>query len=299
MTVATQIHAPGGEAARRIVQVPLDMLIYNPRNPKAHRADVLDASVGRFGYVEPVVIDGRTGYLISGHGRTEALRAIQARGDSPPEGVSVDAAGRWLVPAVAGWSSRTDQEANAALIALNRTTELGGWDNDALASIVAELASNDALTGVGFEAADLSSLVDAQPTAAAPAASPDEGPEYSRRTDAIQYEPTSEVPPPVTALVDRSKAEQLAARISEADLPDEVRAFLFAAAQRHLVFDYAQIAEFYAHAEPELQSLMEESALVIVDFEDAIKLGYARLNSRLAELCAVDEAEQDRERADA
>lgn len=269
------------------------MLIYNPRNPKAHRADVLDASVGRFGYIEPVVIDGRTGYLISGHGRTEALRTIQARGDLPPEGVSLDADGRWLVPAVTGWSSRTDQEANAALIALNRSTELGGWDNDALAGIVAELASNDALTGVGFEAADLEALVAAQPTGAAVAATPDEGPEYSRRTDAIQYEPTFEMPPPVTALVDRSKAEMLATRIAEAGLPDEIENFLIAAAQRHLVFDYAQIAEFYAHAAPELQALMEESALVIVDFEDAIKLGYVRLNSRLAGILAADAAEQD------
>jgi hypothetical protein len=284
--------------ARRIEHVPLEELVPNPKNPKTHRTDVLDASVGRFGYIEPVVIDGRTGYLVSGHGRTETLRTMQERGDLPPEGVSVGADGRWLVPAVTGWSSRTDREADAALVALNRTTELGGWDNEALADIVSELAANDALDGVGFDAADLDAVLADIAGSDADGADPI-GPEYSRRTDAIQYEPTSETPPPVGELVDRSKAELLTARISEADLPHEVRDFLVAAAQRHLVFDYAQIAEFYAHAGPEVQALMEESALVIVDFDDAIKHGYVRLSSRLSELLGADEAERDRERADA
>jgi len=285
---------------RRIEHVQISALIPNPRNPKTHRADVLDASVGRFGYIEPVVIDGRTGYLISGHGRTETLRTMQERGDQPPDGVTVDADGHWLVPAVTGWSSRTDQEADAALIALNRTTEIGGWDNETLAGLVAELSENNALDGVGFDTADLEAILTElnDPDGSGEPDGP-EGPEYSRRTDSIQYEPTTDVPPPPAALVDRSKAEALTARITEADLPADVRSFLVAAAQRHLVFDYGQIAEFYAHAAPEIQTLMEESALVIVDFDDAIKYGHVRLSTRLTELLHADEVERDKERADA
>ena len=62
-------------------------------------------------------------------------------------------------------------------------------------------------------------------------------------------------------------------------MTEEVREFLELAAYRHLVFDYHNIAEYYAHADPEVQELMEESALVIIDYNDAISGGYARLKS--------------------
>jgi hypothetical protein len=46
---------------------------------------------------------------------------------------------------------------------------------------------------------------------------------------------------------------------------------------RHNVFNYEKIADYYSHASPEMQALMERSALVIIDFEKAIELGYVRL----------------------
>ncbi len=49
------------------------------------------------------------------------------------------------------------------------------------------------------------------------------------------------------------------------------------------VFDYEQIAEYYAHAPAEVQELMERSALVIVDFGRAIEDGFVRLNQELKE----------------
>ena len=39
-----------------------------------------------------------------------------------------------------GWSSRADTEAGAALIALNRTTELGGWVDEELIRLLTDLA---------------------------------------------------------------------------------------------------------------------------------------------------------------
>lgn len=48
------------------------------------------------------------------------------------------------------------------------------------------------------------------------------------------------------------------------------------AASRHVVFRYDRIAEYYCHAPKEVQELMEESALVIIDFDDAIEGGYVR-----------------------
>jgi hypothetical protein len=142
-------------APRRTEYVPLDHLQADPANPKAHNVDVIDASIGRFGIIDQIVRDDRTGYIISGHGRDETLRRMRDRGDTPPEGIRVDAGGHWLVPVIVGWSSRTDAEARAALIALNRTTELGGWVDESLLDLLDNL---DDFTGVGFSEDDTDDL---------------------------------------------------------------------------------------------------------------------------------------------
>lgn len=146
-------------APRAIEYLPLTDLRPNPRNPKSHDLETIDDSVGRFGYVEPIIRDDRTGFIVSGHGRTKTLHAMHERGESPPEGVLVDEAGHWLVPVTVGWSSRTDTEAAAALIALNRTTELGGWVDDALLDMLDDLADIEGgLDGVGFEESEIEAL---------------------------------------------------------------------------------------------------------------------------------------------
>lgn len=145
---------------RRVEYKPLSELTPDPRNPKAHDLQTIDASIGRFGVLDLIVQDERTGYIISGHGRRATLSAMQDRGETPPEGVKVDEdTGEWLVPVVTGWASRTDSEAAAALIALNRTTELGGWVDDALLDLLEELEeSGDGLEGVGFGEDDIDNL---------------------------------------------------------------------------------------------------------------------------------------------
>ena len=66
--------------------------------------------------------------------------------------------------------------------------------------------------------------------------------------------------------------------------------FLIQAARRHNVFNYRNIAEYYAHATPEMQRLMEESALVIIDVDDAIANGYATLNADVLNIMEDDDA---------
>jgi ParB-like chromosome segregation protein Spo0J len=147
--------------SRAIEFVPLDDLVFDPRNPKNHDVGLIDASIGRFGVIDPVVRDERTGYLISGHGRTETLRAMHARGESAPEGVQVAESGGWLIPVAVGWASRTDTEAMAALVALNRTTEAGGWEETALLDLLEQVTAaggDDALLGVGYDEAAIEGL---------------------------------------------------------------------------------------------------------------------------------------------
>lgn len=126
--------------ARRIEYRKLGELEPDPRNPRAHEsAHLVRKSMGRFGFVEPIVVDGRTGYIVSGHGRVKTLEAMRRDGEAPPEGVRVNKKGAWLVPVVEGWASDSDTEAGAALIAMNRTTELGGWVDDELLELLADI----------------------------------------------------------------------------------------------------------------------------------------------------------------
>lgn len=145
--------------ARTLAYRSLDDLVADPANPKAHALDTLGASVNRFGYVEPIVVDDRTGYLISGHGRRETLLAARDEGQEPPDGVQVAADGSWLVPVITGWSSKNDADARAALIALNRTGEVGGWDDGSLLALLERLADDEGgLTGVGYDEGDIEAL---------------------------------------------------------------------------------------------------------------------------------------------
>lgn len=140
---------------RRVTELQPD-----PRNPKAHATAEVKASIGRFGFIEPIALDGRTGYIISGHGRAEVLKKMEQEGENPPSGVKPDDGGHWTVPVVVGWESRTDTDAAGALIALNRTTELGGWVDEELLGLLDDLSEDDeyGFEGVGFTEADREAL---------------------------------------------------------------------------------------------------------------------------------------------
>lgn len=161
---------------RRLELVLLDELVPAATNPKDHDDEMFDQSIERFGYIEPIIRDDRTGRLISGHGRRERLIARRERGQAPPEGIETDDQGRWLVPVQAGWASRDDAEADAAVIALNRVGERGGWNKEPLAAMLAEMADNGGLAGVGYDRSDLDDLVAAlEEEAAPPPPAPAEG----------------------------------------------------------------------------------------------------------------------------
>jgi len=99
---------------------------------------------------------------------------------------------------------------------------------------------------------------------------------YEKKIDSPVYEPKNEKPN-VYELFDNTKTNLLINEINKSDISDDEKRFLIAAAQRHTVFNYEKIADYYAHSRPEIQNLMENSALVIIDFEKAIELGYVKL----------------------
>lgn len=151
---------PRTPAQRNIVYLPLAGLVPALVNPKLHDDAGISASLDRFGVIEPIVIDERTGRLVSGHGRRERLIAARDAGVAPPEGVRVDPDdGSWWVPVVHGWRSRNDVEAEAALVAVNQLTVNGGWDLEMLAASLQVVAgSAGGLVGVGFLQRDVDRL---------------------------------------------------------------------------------------------------------------------------------------------
>lgn len=156
---STEEKAPAkknGNGRLKVEYVPLDELEKWPRNPKNHDLDGIERSIKRFGFTAPVIVDEKTGRLVAGHGRQEALSRMRDRGDPPPSHVQVRGK-RWMVPVVRGNEFASEAEAEKYLVADNRFVELGGWDAEALLDMIGDLNPPD-LEVVGFDSLDLENL---------------------------------------------------------------------------------------------------------------------------------------------
>lgn len=234
-----------------------DQLLANPRNWRIHpkaQQDALAGALDQVGWVQQVIVNRRTGMLVDGHLRVEL--AISRNEPTVPV-VYVD-----LSP----------EEEALVLASIDPISAMAGRDDEKLRQLLAE---------VEFDSRE---LADALAKVAGVGA--DEL--YTDAVNVPRYEPTGERPEP-DALYDESKAERLRKAIREADLDDATRAFLTAAAARHVVFDYGLVAEFYAHAPADVQRLMEASALVIVDLDNAIRDGYVSFLDAVARLRGEDD----------
>ena len=251
-----------------IERIPIADLVEDPANARTHDAKNLRAikgSLKRYGQQKPIVVDVN-GVVIAGNGTLAAAREMGWE--------SIDVVRSTLVGA----------EAVGYAISDNRTSELAHWDDDILAKSLAALdADGWDLPDMGWDDEDWGKPKDAL--------DPEPGGDsvYSTKIESPIYEPTGPCPP-LEALVDLERAKALAAEIDASELPDGIKNFLRAASWRHAVFNYEQIAEYYAHASPALQKLMERSALVIIDFDQAIELGFVALSEKLAEAYRVDNA---------
>lgn len=110
---------------------------------------------------------------------------------------------------------------------------------------------------------------------------------YSRSIQIPQYEPKNKKPF-ISELYDKRKYSRLVKEINDAyaegKITEDEMTFLKFAAARHIVFRYDKIADYYAHSSADMQKLMEDSALVIVDIEDAIMNGYVETTARIDEI---------------
>lgn len=243
---------------------------HNPRN-----IGMIEDALKEVGAARSIVID-ESGNILAGNGTIEAAAAA---------GITkvqvVDADGETIVAVRRSGLSAEQKKRLAAFD--NRTAELATWDTGQMRALLDKDA--DALKGM-FGDEELKALLngfnDAQP----------QDTTYTGKIVVPVYEPKGERPP-VTALIDRKKTDELLAGIKAAKLSKEVAEFLRCAAERHTVFNFRQIAEFYCHADEKLQDLMEKSGLVIIDFDKAVENGFANLTERLGRLADQEEDNPD------
>ena len=99
---------------------------------------------------------------------------------------------------------------------------------------------------------------------------------YTREIKVPIYEPVNEKPL-LEELIDEEKTKAFIKEIEESDVDEEVKDFLKKAANRHNIFSYKKIADFYAHSDEKTKDLMEKLALVIIDYGKAVENGYIKM----------------------
>ncbi|MEB3209565.1 MAG: ParB N-terminal domain-containing protein [Synechococcus sp.] len=252
-------------------QLPLDKLIPYAGNPRKndHAVEQVAAAIKRFGFRVPVLAKS-DGSLIDGHLRVKAAKHL----------------GMEEVPVVL-CDDLSEADIKALRISINRMAELADWDSELLSAELEGLAEQGiGLEDVGFSKDDLSELLkDAGESLPGEEA-------YTRKIEAPTYTP-SETKPVVAELFNAEKTERIIADIEGSKLSADEKAFLIAAAHRHTVFDFGKIADFYAHSQPEVQRLMEDSALVIIDFDKAIEQGYVRLSENIRKTYMQDNGDEE------
>lgn len=106
---------------------------------------------------------------------------------------------------------------------------------------------------------------------------------YNKSILAPQYLPSKQKPK-LVELYNTKHYSELMRSINNSDLPEDEKEFLRLAASRHIVFNYSKIADYYAHSDANVQRLMEQSALVIIDIDDAIANGYVKLSKNVKKI---------------
>lgn len=121
--------------------VPIASLTLHPRNPRRGSLEAITASLRRFGQLRPVVVQRSSMWIVAGN---HVVRAARALGWQHLAATVVDL---------------DDATAGAFLIADNRTSDLGTYDEALLAAILEEQAAAGNLAGTSYGPDDIAELV--------------------------------------------------------------------------------------------------------------------------------------------
>jgi hypothetical protein len=222
------------------------------------------SSIAEFGWSNPIIIDG-DGIIIAGHGRVMAARKL----------------GLQEVPCVV-LSHLTETQRRALVLADNQLALNASWDEDMLSTELQSLLDDGFKPeSIGFDEKEISELLTDETKS-------NHLDIYTKKINSPVYQPTGPCPS-ISELYSTSESDKLITNIDLSDVDPDIRQFLIEAARRHTVFNFRNIAEYYAHASPLIQRLMEQSALVIIDYDKAIENGFVKLTKTLSEIVESEE----------
>ena len=122
----------------KVVDVPVDTVKPHPENPRLGNVDAIAESIQVNGFYGALIVQKSTGFIVAGNHRWKA--AVQL--------------GMTQVPAI--MVDVDDEEAVRILLADNRTSDMGTYDDSALANLLSSLPTLD---GTGYTPDDLSALL--------------------------------------------------------------------------------------------------------------------------------------------
>lgn len=237
----------------KIELVEIKDIIPYENNPRFNdgAVEAVANSIKEFGFKQPLVLD-KNKVIIAGHTRLKASKEL----------------GLKRVPCIIA-DDLTAEQVQAYRLADNKTGEIATWDFEMLSAELEDLQDKYDMADFGFEEVDEILTEELNP--------------YTDKVEIPVYEPTGDIPM-VLELANTTKRDLLVEKINKANIPLDIKEFLKEAANRHTVFDYSKIAEFYAHSDKEVQELFEDSALVIIDYERAIEKGYVKLSETIQDI---------------
>ena len=252
-----------------IIYKNIDDLIPYVNNTRTHSEEQVNqiaSSIKEFGFTNPVLIDEQGG-LIAGHGRVMGAKKL----------------GFKEVPTIA-LNNLTEAQKKAYIIADNKLALNAGWDEELLKLEIEALQdmdfnidllgfSDDELKDFDLGIEDEMIINDDNP--------------YSQKVEIPTYEPDGEKPS-FSEMYEDEKVLKLIDKIENSSVDNEIKQFLKLSAYRHLRFNYEKIANYYAHSSKEVQELMEDSYLVIIDFNKAIENGLINLENEISEIYNED-----------
>ena len=227
---------------------PRNYRIHGDENKRLIHKSLVECGAGRS------VLADRDNVLIAGNGVYEEAQKLGLKVRI------IESDGKELVVIKRTDLSTEDEKRKLLALADNHTSDTSEFDLD----LVIENFSADILNDWEFSVDDIEF----------PADIPNSDDEkdnnlYTKKIVSPIYTPTGNKPA-ISELYNLETYNCLVKQIQDCNLDKHTKKFLQIAASRHIVFDYGKIAEFYAHSNSIIQYLMENSALVIIDF----KCGY-------------------------
>lgn len=252
----------------------IDTLIPYINNTRTHSREQIEqvkSSIKEFGMCTPIGIHDNT--IIYGHARIQSMKEL----------------GYKEVPTV-DLSHLTEAQKKAYIIADNKIALNAGWDEDLLKLELQSLQEMDFdLSLTGFDVEELLDMdIDLDLVDDNEKENNDfEDNPYSQKVEIPTYEPDGEKPL-FSEMYEDEKVLKLIDKIENSSVDNEIKHFLKLSAYRHLRFNYEKIANYYAHSNKEVQELMEDSYLVIIDFNKAIESGLINLENEISEIYNED-----------